>query len=192
MLYSIFPKLSQAFCGFSCPHVWAPFCCGSCGRSWAECNPQLPQQLCKGILLFLLILLYWAIHFSLMPSLPLPSHSNLSHGPHALNIFTRSCFFYFPCRLDPCMSHLGSFLLSRSSRFVNRRLVLLCFMSKNHLWVSTCDNCLSGSGLPHSIWCFLHPSICPQISRCRYFFHCVVLHCVNVPFSLSIHLSRGI
>ena len=41
---------------------------------------------------------------------------------------------------------------------------------------------LSGSGLPHSILCFLDPSICLQISRCYYyFFCCVLLHSVNVP-----------
>ena len=54
-------------------------------------------------------------------------------------------------------------------------------MFKNHLWVRKYDNCLSGSGLSHSKWCFLAPSICLQISRCRYFFCCIILHCVNVP-----------
>ena len=54
-------------------------------------------------------------------------------------------------------------------------------MSKSHLWVSIYNFCLSGSGLPHEIWCFLYPSISSQISRCSYFFCCIVLHCVNVP-----------
>ena len=54
-------------------------------------------------------------------------------------------------------------------------------MFKNDLWVSKYDNCLSGSGLPHSIWCFLAPSISLQISRCHYFFCCVIFCCVNVP-----------
>ena len=55
-------------------------------------------------------------------------------------------------------------------------------MFKNHLWVRTCDNCLSVSALPHSKWCFIVSSICLQILRCCYFFSCcVILHCVNVP-----------
>ena len=55
-------------------------------------------------------------------------------------------------------------------------------MFKNHLWVSTCDNCLSVSGLPHSKWCFLAPSIFLQNSRCRYFFCCVNVSHFPYPF----------
>ena len=87
-------------------------------------------------------------------------------------------FFYFPCRLDLCMSSIRvlwdcNLLADFSFSF--------CFMFQNHLWVSTCDNCLSGSGLSHSKWCFLASSICLPNSRCRYFFCCVVFHCENIP-----------
>ena len=74
------------------------------------------------------------------------------------------------------MSLLGSSLLYRFSGIVNCSQVL-CFMSKSHLWVSVYYFCLSGSRLPHSILCFLDPSICPQISRCRYFLLLCLLRC---------------
>ena len=102
-------------------------------------------------------------------------------------------FLYFPCRLDPCTSLLGSSLLSRFSGVVNCRLVFLCFMSKSHLWVSTYDLYLSGSGLPRSIWCFLDPFICLKISIRPYFFLlCSTPVCKCTTFSLSILWSRGI
>ena len=63
-------------------------------------------------------------------------------------------------------------------------------MFKNHLWVSTYDNCLSGSGLSHSVWCFLTPSICLQISRCLYFFLlCSTPLCKCITFFFLIHSS---
>ena len=104
----------------------------------------------------------------------------MPYDSHAPNFHRRSCFFYFLWRLNPCMSLLGLSLLSRFSGIMNCRLVCLCFMSKSHIWVSTYFICHSESGLPHWIWCFLYLSICSQISRCHYFFHCVVLHGVNV------------
>ena len=96
-------------------------------------------------------------------------------------------FFYFSCRLDPCKSLLGSSLLSRFSGIVNCELVF--FMFKSHLWVSTCDNCLSVSKLSHSKWCFLAPFIFLQNSRCH-FLCCVVLHCVNVPYFPYLFFSQ--
>ena len=80
---------------------------------------------------------------------------------------------------------LRVYLLSKISGDVNYRLVFLCFILKRHLWESTNCICLSRTGLPHSLWCFLDPSICLQISRCHFFFYlCVVLHCVYVPLFL--------
>ena len=64
-------------------------------------------------------------------------------------------------------------------------------MSKRHLWVSTYDIYLSGSEVPNSIWCFLDPSICPQISKCHFFFSCVAIHCVKVPHFPYSFFSRG-
>ena len=68
--------------------------------------------------------------FSLLPSLPLPFPSTLSHGPHAPNLLRGSCLFYFPCRLNPCMSLLGSLKLSRFSEIVNCRLVFFALCLK--------------------------------------------------------------
>ena len=116
---------------------------------------------------------HWAIYFSLLPIflfsrlLPSPMVPML---PISLEDLV---FFYFSCRLDRCMSLLGSSLLYNFSGIVICGLFSLCFMYKSHLWVSTYDICFSGSGLPHSIWCFIHLSICPQISRWHYFFSAV-------------------
>ena len=70
------------------------------------------------------------------------------------------------------MSFIGSAFLSRFSDIVNCRLFFLCFMSKNHLWVSTYNIWLSESGFPHSIWCFLAPFTSVKFSRCHYFLLC--------------------
>ena len=43
-------------------------------------------------------------------------------------------------------------------------------MFKNHSWVRTYGNCLSGSELLHSKWCFLAPSICLWNLGCHHFF----------------------
>ena len=68
----------------------------------------------------------------------------------------------------------------------------LCLLYvKKHLWLSTCDNCLSGSVLLHSKWYFLTPSICPQTSRCHFFSCCVVLHCVYYHIFLIHSLVEG-
>ena len=46
-------------------------------------------------------------------------------------------FFYFPCRLHPCMSLLGSSLLSRFSGIVNCRLVFFALCLKaTYEWVN--------------------------------------------------------
>ena len=103
--------------------------------------------------------------------------------------FTHMILFFSTFHVDPHMSLLGSSLLSRSSGIVNCRLFFfICFMSKSHLCLNTYDIYLSGSGLPHSIWCFLDLSIGPQISRL--FFHSIVLHCVNVPHLLYPSFSQ--
>ena len=39
---------------------------------------------------------YWALHFSLLSSLPFPSFSTLSQGPDAPNLLRRACLFLFP------------------------------------------------------------------------------------------------
>ena len=102
-------------------------------------------------------------------------------------------FFYFPCCLYPCMSLLVSSLLSRFSEIVICRFIFLCFMSKSHLWGSIYCICLSRSWLHHSIWCFLDPCICLQISRCHYFFTlCRNPLCKHITSSLSILWSRDI
>ena len=91
-----------------------------------------------------------------------------SHMPPMLPICSGDLiFFYFPCRLDLCMSLLGSSLLSKFSGVMNCRLAFLCFMCKSHFWVTTYCICISWSGLPQLIWCFLDASICPKISRCH-------------------------
>ena len=78
---------------------------------------------------------YWAIHFHLLFSLPLPSLSTLSHGTHAPNLLRRS-FFYFPCRLNPCMPLLGSSLLTGFSGIVNCRLAFFALCLKaTYEWV---------------------------------------------------------
>ena len=61
-------------------------------------------------------------------SAPLPFFSLLFYPlPRSpCSQFTQEiCLFYFPCRLDPCMSLLGSSLLSRFSGIVNFGLVFL-------------------------------------------------------------------
>ena len=47
-------------------------------------------------------------------------------------------------------------------------------------------------GSPHSISCFLDLTICLQISRCLYYFCCIVLHCVNIPHFPCQFFGRGL
>ena len=73
------------------------------------------------------------------------------------------------------------------------RLVNLCSMSKIHIWMSTYHICPFVTGLTHSGWFLLFPSICLWISR----FHCFFLLSSTplykyTTFSLSLLQLRGI
>ena len=87
----------------------------------------------RGIFSFIFI---WALHFSLLPSLHLSSHSTLTQYLHTLNLLRRSCLFLLPIWLDLCMSLLGYSLLSRFSVIVIFRLVFfaICLKTTNE-WV---------------------------------------------------------
>ena len=131
-----------------CPEPWVQELCCRCLNWYYACYSQLLLKFgylwlfaivsccCKKTFKLLFFIFYWAIHFlcslpflppNLLPSLMIPIYSE------------DLVFFYFPCRLGPCISLLGSSLLSMFSKVVSYRLVFLCFVSKSHLWVSTYD-----------------------------------------------------
>ena len=58
-------------------------------------------------------------------------------------------------------------------------------MVRIHLWVNTYRVPLFGSGLPHSVKCFLFPSICMQNSR----YHCFLYSKVYMCHIFFIHSS---
>ena len=62
-------------------------------------------------------------------------------------------------------------------------------MFKNHLWVSTCDNCLCLGYLTQNVF-KLHPISC-KIQAVVIFFCCVVLHCVNYHIFLNHYSVEG-
>ena len=136
---------------------------------------------------FLFNCFYWAVYFFHStpffspPLLPFPMI--LMPPIHSGDLV----FFYISCRLDPCMSLLGSSLLSRFSGIVICGQVFHCFMSKSHLWTSTYYICLSRSGLPHSMWFFSRSSN----FKMSLFYCWVALHCVNVPHFLYLFFSWG-
>ena len=101
--------------------------------------------------------------------------------------FTQEILSFSPSYLDPCVSLLGSSLLSRISGVVDCRLFfvcLFCFMSKSHLWVNIYDIC--HSGLPHSVYFFnLDSSFACKFQDVTTFYCWVnLLHCVNIPHFL--------
>lgn len=84
-------------------------------------------------------------------------------------------------------------MLCSFSGSVDCSVVSLYFMVNILLWTSTCDICLSESGLLHSGWYFLVPPICMQILWC-----CFLIAeswyslCKWTRFSLSILWLRDI
>ena len=122
----------------------------------------------SNVIAFLLILLISTFFSAPLPASLLPFY--LSWSPHSQ--FTQkilSCLFLLPMYIRPMYVSLRVLIVGYVLWDCELYTGFLCFMSKSHLRVSTYDNCLSGSGLPHSIWCFLDPSICLQISRCHFF-----------------------
>ena len=126
---------------------------------------------------------------TLSPSpLYFPFYHPFSPNPYTTNFFffRRSCLFALPRKI-----HIGSCYLASLGSW---NIGLVSFAISNiHLRVSTYCASLSGSGLPHSGFFFLVPSICLQVSRC----HCIlplssIPLCKCTTLSLSILWLRGI
>ena len=80
-----------------------------------EGNPMSPPLFClnkKGRFKLWFVCLFidfcWALHSSLLSFLPFSYPSTFSQDPHAPIYSKDLVFFYYPCRLDLCMSLLGS------------------------------------------------------------------------------------
>ena len=99
-------------------------------------------------------------------------HDSFVHifAPPSLWLYSRTLVHWLVVDFCICF-HLFQEEGSSFSGCVDCRLVIFCFMSKIHIWVSTCHVCLFVTGLPHSGWFLLVPSICLPISR----FHCFFL-----------------
>ena len=108
--------------------------------------------------------------------------------PHSQ--FSQEILSFSPSYLDPCVSLLGSSLLSRLSGVVNVGwFFFTLYLEATYEWV----HCLSGSGLPHSIWFFFSRSIhLPANFKMSLFFTVCSTLCKCTTFSLSILRLRGI
>ena len=100
-------------------------------------------------------------------------------------------FFYYPCRLDPCMSLLGSSLLSRFSGIVICGLVFFdLYFKSTYEWVHMI--------LSFCIWVtslkmmFSSSTHLPTKFKISFFLLCIAPLCKCTTFSLSILRSRGI
>lgn len=104
---------------------------------------------------------------SLMLSSPLsfspppPLLPSILLSPQAPNFLNRSCLFPLPC-----MFLLGFSLLPSFSQVVDYRLVILCFTSNSHLWVSTVSTFFWGKVSHWTISSPFQLNWLPHIQRC--------------------------
>lgn len=108
--------------------------------------------------------IYLSPSSSLEPSIP----------PFSLFPLQKTCVLLFLSLLftHPCNV---PFYLPGSCSYCRLCTHIWSFGARNLRWERTCGICLSGSGLPHSIWSFLVPFIYQQSSGFPFYWHGVSL-----------------